>query len=170
MRNRGDVLTEGGLSGRMGAAAGPSDPRRQQLDRRNVVVCSNSTGDSRGVVYYALGAFWVLLVTLWLCAMNAQRLYDMFLAPCLGPVLEPQPRNTPWCVAFARDLAKEVAAADGGPVRAPSQRLRMRAGAHDKFTCASCAGGSQVAGLLSSSTGVDCYIRFHTVSRHGPIV
>jgi len=62
----------------------------------------------------------VLLVTLWLCAMNAQRLYDTFLAPCPGPVLEPQPRNTPWCVAFARDLAREVAAADAGPVRARS--------------------------------------------------
>ncbi len=103
----------------MGAAAGPSDSRRQQTDRRNVVECYNSTETGRGVAHYVLGAFWVLLVTLWLCAMNAQRLYDTFLAPCPGPVLEPQPRNTPWCVAFARDLAREVAAADAGPVRAP---------------------------------------------------
>jgi hypothetical protein len=103
----------------MGAAAGPSNPRRQQADRRNVVECYNSTDTGRGVAHYVLGAFWVLLVTLWLCAMNAQRLYDTFLAPCPGPVLEPQPRNTPWCVAFARDLAREVAAADARPVRAP---------------------------------------------------
>ncbi len=104
----------------MGAAAGPSDLRRQQADRRNVVECYSTTESGRGVAHYALGAFWVLLVTLWLCAMNAQRLYDTFLAPCPGPVLEPQPRNTPWCVAFARDLAREVAAADAGPVRARS--------------------------------------------------
>lgn len=98
-------------------AAGQAEARRQQAPERNVVVCSSSPGSNWGALQYLLGVFWVILVALWVCALNAQRLYDTFLAPCPGPVLEPEPRHTPWCIAFARELAREVQVADAGSVR-----------------------------------------------------
>ena len=98
-------------------AAGQADARRQQAPGGSVVVCSSSPGSSWSALHYLLTAFWVVLVALWVCALNAQRLYDTFLAPCPGPVLEPEPRHTPWCVAFARELAREVQVADAGSVR-----------------------------------------------------
>ena len=97
--------------------AGQADARRQQGPERNVIVCSGSPESGRGALHYLLGAFWVILVALWVCALNAQRLYDTFLAPCPGPVLRPEPRHSPSCIAFARELAKEVQVADAGSVR-----------------------------------------------------
>lgn len=98
-------------------AAGQAEARRHHASERNIVVCSSSPGSSWGALRYLLTAFWVVLVALWVCALNAQRLYDTFLAPCPGPVLEPEPRPTPWCIAAARELAREVQVADAGSVR-----------------------------------------------------
>ena len=98
-------------------AAGQAEVRKQHASERNIVVCSSSPGGSWGALHYLVTAIWVVLVALWVCALNAQRLYDTFLAPCPGPVLEPEPRHTPWCIAFARELAREVQVADAGSVR-----------------------------------------------------
>ncbi len=56
-------------------------------------------------------------MTLWLCVLNSQHLYKTFLAPCPGPVLQPEPRKTPWCKSFAKELAKEVETFDAASVR-----------------------------------------------------
>ena len=109
---------------------GAATHREEQRGPRNVVVCPGSSDSGRSVLQYALGAFWVLLVTLWLCAMNAQRLYDTFLAPCPGPVPEPAPRHTPWCVAFAKQLAREVEVSDAGSVRSGCWKRRKHFTVH----------------------------------------
>ena len=99
-------------------AAGQAEARRQQPAQRNIG-CSAGPDSGWGIgrACRNLGILGIFItVTLWLCALNSQRLYYIFLAPCSGPVLQPETRKTPWCKSFAKELVKEVETSDAGSV------------------------------------------------------